>query len=217
MARTRTDNINVWPAFTDTMLAFVLVLVLMLSYQIARSVELESVEQGVQQRERDQTRVQERLDSYRDRGYSNIELAENGNIQNITFGSDVTFEAGSAELSTRGVQLLRGLAQTIMGPERSDRLQTLIEIQVSGHTDNVAINTIAYPSNWELSTARATQVVKSLIDGGVDPTEITMSATGYGEYESRAANQTARGRLRNRRIEMRLIYSDSMIMEDESI
>jgi len=199
------------------MLAFVLVLVLMLSYQIARSVELESVEQGVQQRERDQTRVQERLDSYRDRGYSNIELAENGNIQNITFGSDVTFEAGSAELSTRGVQLLRGLAQTIMGPERSDRLQTLIEIQVSGHTDNVAINTIAYPSNWELSTARATQVVKSLIDGGVDPTEITMSATGYGEYESRAANQTARGRLRNRRIEMRLIYSDSMIMEDESI
>jgi len=198
------------------MLAFVLVLVLMLSYQVARSVELESVQEGVQQRERDQRRVQMRLESYREKGYSNIELEENGNIQNITFGSDVTFEPGSAELSEQGVQLLRGLAQTIMGPEQSDRLKTLIEIQVSGHTDNVTINTAEYPSNWELSTSRATRVVKSLIDGGVDPTEVTMSATGYGEHKSRATNRTRRGRRRNRRIEMRLIYSDSVIMQSGS-
>lgn len=212
MARTRTDELNVWPAFTDTMLAFVLVLVLMLSYQVARSVDLESIQQGVQQRELDQRRVQERLDSYREQGYSNIELAQDGNIQNITFGSDVTFEAGSAELSRQGVQLLRGLARTIVGQDEGQRLQTLIEIQVSGHTDNVVINTGEFPSNWELSTARATQVVKSLISGGVNPTELTISATGYGEYEPRVTNQTSLGRLRNRRIEMRLIYSDSLVM-----
>ncbi len=203
MARTRTDDLNVWPAFTDTMLAFVLVLVLMASYLIARSVTL--ADPDIRE---EQNVVRKRVESYKER-YPNIEIRRNGTIQNITFGSDLTFEPGSARLSNEGVRLVREIAGTIVGSEGRYRLENLSEIQVSGHTDNVPINNAAYRSNWELSTARARQVINSLIQGGVNPDSITMSATGYAQYDPRASNATEQGRQRNRRIEMRLIYSGS--------
>lgn len=203
MARTRTDDFNVWPAFTDTMLAFVLVLVLMASYLIARSVNL--ADPKIQ---KEQSTVRERVESYKEK-YPNIEIRKNGTIQNITFGSDITFEPGSAQLSNDGVRLMRDIANTIIGGGKGGKLEKLDEIQVSGHTDNVPINSAAYSSNWELSTARARRVINSLIQGGVDPDSVTMSATGYAQYEPRASNENPRGRQRNRRIEMRLIYSGS--------
>jgi len=207
MARSRDDTLNVWPAFTDTMLAFVLVLVLMISYQVARTVGTQVM---TPERKADQSQVEGLVEEYQAEGYQNIDLTTNGIIQNITFGSDVTFQPGSARLKTQGTDLLRGLARTITGAGDTSRLSTLMEIQVSGHTDNVYINTAAYPSNWELSTARATRVIKSMIDAGVDPQEITMSATGYGQFSPRVANTSRQGRKKNRRIEMRLIYSDSV-------
>jgi len=209
MARTRTDDLNVWPAFTDTMLAFVLVLVLMASYLIARSVNLADPEIR-----EEQSVVRERVESYK-QTYPNIEIRRNGTIQNITFGSDLTFEPGSARLSSEGVRLVTEIASTIIGSGGKYRLEKLNEIQVSGHTDNVPISNAAYSSNWELSTARARQVLNSLIEGGVDPDSVTMSATGYAQYEPRATNATRQGRQRNRRIEMRLIYSGST--EEDSL
>jgi chemotaxis protein MotB len=86
----------------------------------------------------------------------------------------------------------------------------LTEIQVGGHTDNVPINNAKFQSNWELSTARATRVVESLIESGVDPDQVTMSATGYSQYDPRASNRTDAGRKKNRRIEMRLIYTNTL-------
>ncbi|WP_022836412.1 OmpA/MotB family protein [Salisaeta longa] len=212
MARTRTDTLNVWPAFTDTMLAFVLVLVLMISYQVARSVDLSKptkVDPGVRQREQDQQRVAQLVNSFQAQGY-NIQLNTNGVIQNLSFGSDVTFQSGDAVLSDQGSMLLDKLARAITGHSGNQRLQTLKEIQVAGHTDNVPINNQKFQSNWELSTARATRVVESLIASGVDPSKVTMSATGYGQYTPRASNATLTGRKRNRRIEMRLIYTNKL-------
>ena len=211
MARTRTDDLNVWPAFTDTMLAFVLVLVLMMSYQVARSIELSdaTTPPGIVQRQQDQQRVSAVIEKFEEKGYD-IELSTNGVNQNLRFGSDVTFKSGDAVLSREGGELLNSLAQEITGANRSAELQMLTEIQVAGHTDNVPINNRKFQSNWELSTVRATRVVESLIGSGVNPSDVIMSATGYGQYSPRATNRTEWGRKRNRRIEIRLIYTNTL-------
>jgi chemotaxis protein MotB len=72
--------------------------------------------------------------------------------------------------------------------------------QVSGHTDNVAFN--GHFGNWELSTSRALQVVKLLLDAGLSPQNI--SAAGYGEFDPVAANDTPANQAKNRRIEITL-------------
>jgi chemotaxis protein MotB len=194
------------------MLAFVLILVLMLSYQVARSIELSEPEEpdpGIEQREKDQRRVEQLIRDFEAQGY-NIEVETDGIIQDLRFGSDVTFQSGDAVLSTQGDRLLDSLAQEITGQGRSGQIKMLTEIQVGGHTDNVPINNAKFRSNWELSTVRATRVVESLIESGVDPSQVTMSATGYGQYDPRASNETETGRKQNRRIEMRLIYTNTL-------
>lgn len=208
MARSRTDDLNVWPAFTDTMLAFVLVLVLMVAYQVAQFTE--GIDPEVIN---DQDQVRKIVDSMR-REHDEIDVSREGNIQNITFGSDVTFKQGSADLSESGVNLMRRIARTIVGAN-GDSLETLSEIQVGGHTDDVPINNYHFQSNWELSTARATRVVESLIESGIDPEEVAMSATGYGQYQSRASNDTEQGRRKNRRIEIRLFYTSTLSGDQE--
>jgi len=212
MARKRTDSLNVWPAFTDTMLAFVLILVLMLSYQVARSIELSDPEErdpGVVQREQDQNRVEQLIRDFETQGY-NIDVTTDGVIQELRFGSDVTFQSGDAVLSKQGGRLLDSLGQEITGQGQAGQIKMLTEIQVGGHTDNVPINNAKFQSNWELSTARATRVVESLIESGVNPDQVTMSATGYSEYDPRDSNRTEAGRKKNRRIEMRLIYTNTL-------
>ncbi|MDO9601327.1 MAG: OmpA family protein, partial [Rhodocyclaceae bacterium] len=67
-----------------------------------------------------------------------------------------------------------------------------------GHTDNAPINTPLFPSNWELSGARAASVVRLFIETGVDPRSLT--ATGYAEQRPIADNASAEGRQRNRRV-----------------
>ena len=72
--------------------------------------------------------------------------------------------------------------------------------QVEGHTDDVPIATERFPSNWELSSARALSVVRVLVQAGVSPEHV--SGAGYGEYQPVADNGTAEGRRLNRRIEI---------------
>jgi chemotaxis protein MotB len=76
---------------------------------------------------------------------------------------------------------------------------------VEGHTDDVPIKSAAFPSNWELSAARAIAVVRFLQDQGVDPAKL--AAAGYGEYQPIAGNDTPEGRAQNRRIEITLAAS----------
>ena len=71
-------------------------------------------------------------------------------------------------------------------------------IQVEGFTDNQPIKTLAFPSNWELSAARAASVVHLLMRKGIDPNR--MSATGYAEFKPVADNSTIEGRQKNRRV-----------------
>lgn len=109
----------------------------------------------------------------------------------------ILFDSGKAELKVEGIRVLQQIG---------DILKSAVDknIQVEGHTDNVPIRgTLAqkYPTNWELSTARATTVLHFLQDKASIPGE-RLSAVGYGEYHPIATNGTAEGRAKNRRIQI---------------
>jgi len=107
----------------------------------------------------------------------------------------VLFASGEAELKPEGEHVLAQVASVL-------NQHTNRQIYVIGHTDNVPIRASAfgkYPSNWELSTARATAAVRHLTEkAGVDSAQL--AAVGYGEFHPIADNSTAEGRARNRRI-----------------
>jgi chemotaxis protein MotB len=103
------------------------------------------------------------------------------------------FESGQANLQPPGMPLLNEVAQLL----NVDRSHPII---VEGHTDNVPIATAEFPSNWELSTARATNVVRYLIGRGVSRTRL--AAAGYADLDPVASNTTTDGRALNRRVDI---------------
>jgi chemotaxis protein MotB len=109
----------------------------------------------------------------------------------------ILFESGSAELKESGIELLTQL-EGLINDFNND-------IVIEGHTDNVASNTLFYPSNWELSTARAVTVVRYLSEVEmINPSRL--SARGYGEYSPIAPNDTAQNRAINRRVNMFIVF-----------
>ena len=110
------------------------------------------------------------------------------------------FQSGSTKLSPQTVPALAAIVK-IIGPEKMD-------IRVEGHTDNVPIHNGKYDSNWELSTARATEIIKLFINKfALAPNRL--SASGYGEYYPTASNGTAEGRAMNRRVDLVILNSFS--------
>lgn len=194
----RTSELNVWPAFTDAMLAFVLVLVLMLAYQVGRAIQIIGPTQNAIIS--DQRAVEDLLDGL---NLGGVRYDRGVGRTDITLGSEVLFPSGSADLNPQGSALLNALASAVAGRG----LPTLQEIQVQGHTDNVPTDGRRFSTNWELSTARASEVVRFLSESGVDPVRVHLSATGYGEFTPVASNESAEGRAMNRRIELRLLYA----------
>jgi chemotaxis protein MotB len=125
-----------------------------------------------------------------------IQIIEEKDFIIVRLDSEVFFDSGKANIRPEGVPILDALAGILKGIDN--------EILVSGHTDNVPISTELYKSNWELSTARATTVVRYLLDThNLDPTKFT--ATGNGEYRPIGDNSTAEGRQMNRRIEVKIM------------
>lgn len=114
----------------------------------------------------------------------------------IELPNDVLFDSGSASLKPEGRSTLLEVGKVFASmPER--------RFQVGGHTDNVKISNARFPSNWELSTARAVSVVRLLLEAGMKPENL--SAAGYGEHDPAAANDTAENKQKNRRIEITLM------------
>jgi len=113
----------------------------------------------------------------------------------IQLANDVLFDSGHTEIKPAGQSALAQVAGIFRSiPDR--------KFQVAGDTDTVPIHTDRFASNWELSTARAVEVVRFLIAQGVRPD--VLSAAGYGEFDPVAPNDDATGRARNRRIEITL-------------
>ncbi len=108
----------------------------------------------------------------------------------VEMKSKMLFDSGSARLSRTAIKMLRDVSE-ILRPLPN-------QIVVEGHTDNVPIRTILFPSNWELSSVRAASVVNLLGRFGIDPQR--MAAIGYGEFKPTATNDDEEGRQKNRRV-----------------
>lgn len=117
----------------------------------------------------------------------------------VDVAEQLFFDSGRATLKDTGKQLLAKVADSLKGYEDK-------AVRIVGHTDNVPITKglqKVFPSNWELSAARATTVVRFLQDAGISPDRLV--ATGRAEYAPVAPNDSAEGRQKNRRIEITLI------------
>lgn len=120
----------------------------------------------------------------------------------FVFQSEVLFASGSAELGTVGKSKLAQLAETLI--EISENIPAEIDwiLQVEGHTDAVPIASARFPSNWELSAARAISVVKFLREKGIPANHL--AAAGYGEFQPLDPRDDEIAYRRNRRIELKL-------------
>jgi chemotaxis protein MotB len=117
----------------------------------------------------------------------------------VDVAEQLFFDSGRANLKDTGKQVLQKVAESLKGYEDK-------AIRIVGHTDNVPITKglqKVFPSNWELSAARATTVVRFLQDAGIAPERLV--ATGRAEYAPVSPNDTTEGRQKNRRIEITLI------------
>ena len=132
------------------------------------------------------------------------ELSEEGLM--IRLKEKALFASGSAALQGQAEQIVPVIAAILSSlPER---------VTISGHTDNVPISTAQFPSNWELSSARAVSLMRGLM--GVQPSlnPARFSALGYSEYRPIASNDTEEGRAQNRRVEVFIARSMRFSQED---
>ena len=122
----------------------------------------------------------------------------------VEINASVLFAPGQAALESGSIKVLKAVGQVLA--------QVPNDIQVEGHTDNTPISTVAYPSNWELSTARASSVVRLFIDTGVAGGRLV--AVGYGENRPVESNATPEGRSRNRRVTIMILAEPQQRLGD---
>jgi chemotaxis protein MotB len=128
-----------------------------------------------------------------------LQVRQFKNMLTVDVAEQLFFDSGRATLKDTGKQVLQKVAESLKGFEDK-------AIRIVGHTDNVPIKgglQKVFPSNWELSAARATTVVRFLQDSGIPPERLV--ATGRAEYAPVAPNDSPEGRQKNRRIEITLI------------
>lgn len=128
-----------------------------------------------------------------------LQVRQYQNMLSVDLAEQIFFDSGRATLKSGGKDVLKKVGEALKGYENKI-------IRVVGHTDNVPVAKSlqgTFPTNWELSVARATNVVRYLQEVGVPPER--MVASGRAEYDPVAANDTPEGRKKNRRIEIMLI------------
>ena len=133
-------------------------------------------------------------------------LGENPDIHIVgdrfVLQSELLFDSGSAELGERGQLQVAKLSQTLNSVATEIPADIDWIVRIDGHTDRRPINTKEYPSNWELSTARALAIVRFMISQNVPAKRL--AATGFGEFHPLDARKTAEAYAKNRRIEIKL-------------
>ncbi len=121
----------------------------------------------------------------------------------VEINTSILFSSGSAQLSRQAADILRNLSNVFQ--------ETNNPLYVSGYTDNVPIRTTRYPSNWELSSARAASVVRIFSEAGISPSR--MGAIGFGEFRPVAENDTPQNRQKNRRVVIRILAGEDMFSD----
>jgi chemotaxis protein MotB len=154
------------------------------------------------ERIRPPTSLPEIVDNLKSWGMANLEL-KGDRITSLEISSAAFFDRGSATLSPAGKNILHDVAGNLKAEKFRD-----YQITVEGHTDDAPINTSLFPSNWELSTARAAAVVRFFLDEGISAQKLR--AAGYADTFPKAANRNAHGdaipenQAQNRRVVIKL-------------
>lgn len=128
-----------------------------------------------------------------------IAVRRHGHWVEVEIRTDILFPSGVATLGPDAVAVMRQLAETLKPFPNP--------IRVEGHTDNRPISTAAFPSNWELSSARAASVVHLFTEAGLTPARLAV--IGLGEYRPAQSNATAEGRNANRRVLLVILSGDT--------
>ncbi len=126
-----------------------------------------------------------------------LNLDERGLL--VRFLDNVLFDSGKADLKPKAREIINKVSDILKENDKN--------IRIEGHTDNVPIHTVRFPSNWELSTTRAVNVVKYLIEeNGIEAKRL--SASGYADQHPIDNNANVEGRQRNRRVDMVILRSE---------
>ena len=194
---------------TNFMLFFLMLFAMTRMTEADRSKLLESMEnamvnkQAIEQRQQVKQAEENTMIALKDtlthgrlKQYAKVEETEDK--VKITIEMPFFFDTGKADINPEAKQALQGL----VAPIKNFPHMVLIE----GHTDNVPITRGRYPSNWELSVARAVSVINFMVSRGVPASKLV--AGGYGQYRSAYENDTPEHRALNRRIEITLIKTE---------
>ncbi|HOP06932.1 MAG TPA: flagellar motor protein MotB [candidate division Zixibacteria bacterium] len=149
-----------------------------------------------------QNKIEKRFDKLGRDQELKTEITERGLVVHIM--ESALFEEGSADLQGRALDILDMVAEEIVDIPN--------HVRVEGHTDDRDIHTVRFPSNWELSSSRATEVVKFFIENyGIDPWRV--SALGYGEYRPIRPNNSIENRAVNRRVDVVILTMELSMKE----
>lgn len=129
-----------------------------------------------------------KLQTLADKDYIKINKTTEG--VEIDINSKLLFLSGNARLSRSAVVVIKEIAKVLKSQSN--------QIKVEGHTDDLPIQSLVFPSNWELSAARAASVVRVLSANGIDP--LRLRAIGFGKHKPIETNKTVKGRAANRRV-----------------
>ena len=199
-ARNEPLSINFWPSITDFSLIVVLILILLIFAQIVSNTEAFKLQRIRDKQEAVKSLILQAVGEDR---IADITFSNAFETQYISFADNILFRPARAVLQRKGIELLDAVGNTLN--ENSDLFES---IQIAGHTDKQPISTSRFSSNWELSSARATAVVKHFDeDLKMNPENIPMSAVGYSKYRPVDSDDTPEAYAKNRRIEMMIIYN----------
>lgn len=198
---------QVWPAYADVVINVMLILLLYLFAQSAISSQASAGMIEIRQR---QTKLRQAVENdLRQAMGKEVTITEDGNLQKYTFADRILFDSGQARLKLSGEEILDTIGRVF-----KSQVGSFSKIQIEGHTDDKPIR-LGFPSNWELSSARATSVLRFFQDrSGINPQ--LLSATGYAEFHPVGPNDSDEGRARNRRIEVLVVYSVQEVLEKSS-
>jgi len=169
--------------------------------------EAEILDAALEQAEK----VYEKVDSYLQEKdiREDLEVSYSLNYVKITLPGELLFDSGKAKIKSKAFSII-----DVIGEMAKQEDYQSYKIQIEGHTDNVPMKSIYFPSNWELSASRAIAVGKYLIDTfGFQPDRI--GVTGYGEYKPIVPNDSDENRSKNRRVEIKIILQTKEIQEEE--
>lgn len=199
LLRTDDPEVPVWASYTDVAMNVLVVVLFFLLTQATLSTLTGA--DLIRIREEQRILKEAVLRMLPEHLRKDVSVVEDGQLLRYRFADRVLFNSGEAKLREEGQEIL-----DVMGRAFLSKRGTFSRLEVEGHTDDRRIATREFPSNWELSSARATSVVRFLEDrSNLDPRLLT--ATGYAEYHPIDSGKSERARERNRRIEVVVVYT----------